>query len=196
MIHKINLKYSLLLFIAVLLSCFLHEFTHWITGELLGNRMSMSLNGASPISGEYVNDWNANIITISAPIFTVLQAVFFYFYVEKIKNFYVYPFLFFPFVYRFFAGLANGLGPNDEGRFGLSLGIGLYTVSIIFSSFLFFLILKFSLKNKVSLKFNIITFLLCSISLLLIVFIDQYFKIKIIGWLKRKTDYQIDGDSV
>ena len=181
MIHKISLKYSSLLFVAGLLSCFLHEFTHWLTGELLGNRMSMSLNGASPISGEYVNDWNANIVTISAPIVTVLQGVIFYFIIDKTKNFYLYPFLFFPFVYRFFAGLANMLGPNDEGRFGLSLGVGLYTISIIVSSFLFFLILRFSLKNKLSLKFNLVTFLFCSISLLLIVFVDQYFKIKIIG---------------
>ncbi|MDY8137265.1 hypothetical protein [Aquimarina sp. 2201CG5-10] len=179
--QKINLIYIVFLFIAVLLSCFFHEFAHWITGELLGNKMSMSLNGASPISGKYINDWNANIITISAPIFTVLQAVIFYFIADKTKNINSYPFLFFPFVYRFFAGLANMFGPNDEGRFGLSFGLGLYTISILFSSFLLFLILRFSIRNKISLKFNLITFFLCSISLLLIVFMDQYFKIKIIG---------------
>ncbi|WP_461302933.1 hypothetical protein [Aureisphaera sp.] len=181
MTQKINLTYVLFLFIAVLLSCFIHEFAHWLTGELLGNRMSMSLNGASPISGKYKHDWHANIITMAAPIVTVLQAVVFYFVVNKTKNGYLYPFFFFPFVYRFFAGIANSFGPNDEGRFGLSLGIGLYTVSILFCGFLFFLIFKFSRKNNVSLKFNLVTFLLCAIFLLVIVFLDQYFKIKIIG---------------
>ncbi len=180
MTKKINLKYILILFIAVLLSCFFHEFAHWITGELLGNKMSMSFNGASPISGEYKHKWNANIITISAPIFTILQAIVFYFIVNKTKNINLYPFLFFPFVYRFFAGIANVFGPNDEGRFGMSFGLGLYTVSILFSSLLLFLIIKFSIKNKIGLKFNVITFFLCAISLLLIVFMDQYFKIKII----------------
>ncbi len=181
MTQKINIKYILLLFIAVLLSCFFHEFIHWLTGELLGNKMSMSFNGASPISGKYKEEWHANIITISAPIFTVIQAIVFYFVLQKNKNIYLYPFLFFPFVYRFFAGLANMLGPNDEGRFGMSFGLGLYTVSILFSSFLFFLIFKYSVKNKIGLKFNLVTFFLCAISLLFIVFMDQYFKIKIIG---------------
>lgn len=143
--------------------------------------MSMSLNGASTISGEYKHAWNANIITMAGPIFTLIQGIVFYFVVEKTQKLYAYPFLFFPFVYRFFAGLANMLGPNDEGRFGLSWGIGLYTVSIIFCSFLLFLILRFSAKNKINWKFNLFTFLLGSLSLLLIVFVDQYFQIKIIG---------------
>lgn len=171
----------MLLFIAVLLSCFSHELAHWIAGELLGNKMSMSLNGASPIAGEYKNEWNANIVTISGPIFTVMQAILFYFVVNKTKNINFYPLLFFPFVYRFFAGIANIFGANDEGRFGLSFGLGLYTVSILLCSFLLYLILKISVENKLDLKFNLITFFLCAISLLLIVFIDQYFGIKIIG---------------
>lgn len=181
MVQKINLKYTVFLFIAVLLSCFFHEFAHWLAGELLGNKMTMSLNGASPISGEYKNGWNANIVTISGPIFTVIQAIIFYFVVGKTKNYYFYPLLFFPFVYRFFAGLANMLGANDEGRFGLSFGVGLYTISILLCAFLLFLVLKTSVKHTLGLKFNLITFFLCALSLLLIVFSDQYFKISIIG---------------
>lgn len=180
MIGKITLSYVLFLFIAVFLSCFFHEFTHWITGEILGNDMTMTLNNVYLLSGEYKKEWNRNIITISAPIFTVLQAVFFYFIIQKNKNIMLYPFLFFPFVYRFFAGLANMAGPNDEGRFGQSLGIGLYTISILFCCFLFFLIYKIATKNKLSLKFNALTFLLCAISLALIVFVNDYFKIRIL----------------
>lgn len=178
---KFNLKYVLFLFVAVFLSCFFHEFAHWLTGEILGNKMSMSLNGASPVSGEYIEKWHANIITIAAPIFTVLQGVFFYFYIDKVQNINVYPFLFFPFVYRFSAGVANVFGANDEGRFGLSFGLGLYTVSIIFSVFLLFLIVSASKKQNIGLKFNLLTFLLCAVSLLLVVLIDQYFKIEFFG---------------
>jgi len=181
MTAKINLKYIGLLFIAVLLSCFFHEFAHWLTGELLGNSMTMSLNAASPISGEHKDEWHANIVTISAPIFTLVQGIVFYFVLNKAKKINLYPFLFFPFVYRLFAGIANMFGPNDEGRFGLSYGLGLYTISILFSGILLFLVVRFSIKNKVGLKFNIITFLLCALSLLLIVFIDQYFNLVIIG---------------
>ncbi|MFY0592312.1 hypothetical protein [Roseivirga sp.] len=178
---EIRLKYVGALFLAVLISCFLHEFAHWITGEILGNRMSMSLNGASPISGEYTQKWHANIISIAGPLITIIQAIAFYFILNKQQKINLYPLLFFPFVYRFFAGIANVFGANDEGRVGLSFGLGLYTISIIFSGFLLFLVWKFSAKYKLSLKFNLLTFLLCAVSLFAIVFFDQYFKIKIIG---------------
>lgn len=143
--------------------------------------MSMTLNSVNPVSGELLHEWHRNIITISAPIFTVLQALVFYFIYNKSKNRNLYPFLFFPFVYRLAAGLANMLGPNDEGRFGLSIGVGLYTVSILVCTFLFFLIYKTSILNKISLKFNVITFMLCSIFLLFVVFINDYFHIRIIN---------------
>lgn len=180
MTGKITIKYVFFVLIAVFLSCFFHEFTHWFTGEVLGNDMVMTLNNVYPISDTYKNEWNKNIITISAPIFTVLQAVLFYFIIKKNKKIILYPFLFFPFVYRFFAGLANMAGPNDEGRFGQSLGIGLYTISILFCAFLLFLIYKATLQLKLSLKFNVINFLWCALFLFLIVFINDYFKVKII----------------
>lgn len=180
MAAKINFKYIIILFIAVFLSCFFHEFAHWLTGEILGNKMTMSLNRVSSISGDYKSKWHENVITISAPIFTIIQAIAFYFIMNRNKSIYLYPFLFFPFVYRLSAGLANMLGPNDEGRFGMSFGLGLYTISILFCSFLFFLIYKTSLKNKFGLMFNLISFFMCVFALLFITFIDQYFKIKII----------------
>ena len=178
---KFSLKYLLFLFIAVFLSCFFHEFAHWITGELLGNRMSMSMNTVSTISENYKHAWHRNVVTSAGPLFTLIQAIVFYFILSKSPNIQLYPFLFFPFVYRFFAGLANMLEANDEGRLGLSWGIGLYTLSILISAFLLYLIFRYSKAHKLGLKFNLLNFLFCSLSLLLIVFADQYFKLKIIG---------------
>ncbi len=180
MTQKINLSYLAYLFIAVLLSCFFHEFAHWITGEILGNKMSMTMNGAAPISGKYTEKWHGNIISIAGPAFTVAQAILFYFLLNKTKNSKLYAFFFFPFVYRFFAGIANVFEANDEGRIGLHFGLGLYTISIILSGFLLFLIIKLSIKHKLSLKFNLITFFLCAISLFLVVLADQYFGLTII----------------
>ena len=141
----------------------------------------MSMNTVSSISGTYKHEWNRNLITAAGPLFTILQAIVFYFILRKSSDIRLYPFLFFPFVYRFFAGLANMFEANDEGRLGLSWGIGLYTLSIIVGAFLLFLIFRYSREHKISLKFNLLNFLLCSLSLLLIVFADQYFKFKIIG---------------
>ena len=180
MTNKIDIKYILILFIAVFLSSFFHELTHWTIGEILGNKMDLSLNSVNPISGEYPREWNRNIVTISAPLFTIFQSIFFYFLINKYPKKEFYPFLFYPFAYRLFAGIANSFGPNDEGRFGLFYNIGLYTISIIVSLFLLFLVIRSSKKNKLSLKFNLINFLFCLIFTLFISFIDQYFHIKII----------------
>ena len=181
MTTKITLKYISFLFLAVFLSCFFHEFAHWAAGEMLGNPMSMRMNSVSTISGEYKHEWNRNIISAAGPLFTVLQAVVFYYIVDKNKNILLYPYLFFPFVYRLFGGVANVFGANDEGRIGLSFGIGLYTISIVVVAFLLYLVIRFSSKNKIGFKFNLITFFLSAIFFFAIVLADQYFKIKIIG---------------
>lgn len=179
-VYRINLKYVFLLFVAVFLSTILHELSHWSTGEILGNEMTATLNGTNPVREQLKNEWNRNYITVAGPLFTILQAILFYFLLLKFKKMEFYPFLFFPFVMRVAAGFANFLSPNDEGRLGLSLGIGLFTISIIVCVFLFTLVYKATKQLKISLIFNILSFILCIIFLLLLTFIDAKFKFKII----------------
>jgi hypothetical protein len=177
--YRIDLKYILLLFTAVFASTIFHEYAHWSIGEVLGNKMIATLNGTNPVAGDYINEWNRNYITLAGPLFTVLQAILFYFLIKKYRKIELYPFLLFPFVMRFFAGLANFLEANDEGRLGLSLGIGLFTISILVCSFLFSLVYKTSKEMKIGLKLNVISFFLCSLFLLFLVFIDAKLKIKL-----------------
>lgn len=177
--YRIDLIYILIIFIAVLTSTVFHELAHWSMGEILGYEMTASLNGTSLITGEFLYEWEKNLVTIAGPLFTVLQAILLYFLLKKYKSIEFYPFLLFPFVMRFAAGLANFLGPNDEGRLGLSFGIGLLTISIIVCSFLFILVYKTSKELKISLKFNVISFFLCFFVLVLLTFIDAKYKIKI-----------------
>ncbi|MDY0990401.1 hypothetical protein SOM12_23435 [Flavobacterium sp. CFBP9031] len=178
--NKIDLKYILIILIVVFLSTLFHELAHWCTGEILGNKMTASLNSVNLVSGEYKNEWNRNVVTAAGPLFTILQAIVTYILLNKYPKKELYPFLLFTLVMRFWAGLANLLGPNDEGRLGLSFGIGLLTISFIVCSFLFFLIYKSSKKHHFGLKFNLISFLLCSLFLIALSFINEYFKIKII----------------
>jgi hypothetical protein len=177
---KMSLKYVFIILIAVFASTIFHELAHWLMGEILGNKMTATLNSTNLISGEYLHEWNRNYITMAGPIFTVLQAIIFYFLLFKYNRIELYPFLFYPFVFRLAAGIANIFGPNDEGRFGQSMGVGLFTISIIICSFLLILIYKISKAHKISLKFNMISFLLCCIFLLLLTYLDAKFKIKII----------------
>lgn len=179
-LNKIDLKYVLIVLCAVFFSTLFHEVAHWSMGEILGNDMYTSLNSAGPISGHYIQKWHTHAVTLAGPLFTILQAILFYFLLNKYPKKELYPFLLFPFAMRFWAGLANLLGPNDEGRLGLSLGIGLLTLSIIVSCFLFFLAFKSSKRHNFSLKFNLISFLLCSVFLIILSFVNEYFKLKII----------------
>lgn len=176
---KITLKYIILIFIAVFASTILHELAHWSMGEILGNRMTATLNSTFPITGEYQKEWHRNFVTMAGPIFTICQAILVYFLILKYKRIELYPFLFFPLVFRIGAGLANFAGPNDEGRFGMSLGIGLFTVSILVCGFLFYLVFKTSRRLKISLKFNSISFFLCVVILLFLTFIDHQFQIRL-----------------
>lgn len=177
---KITPSYIFIIFLSVLLSCFFHEFAHWLMGEYLGNEMTMSMNTVKTVAGYYEEEWHRNIITSAGPIFTVLQAIFFFFILDKNRNILFYPIFFFPLVYRFFAGLANIFEANDEGRLGLHFGIGLYTLSILVTGFLLLLVILISRKHKIGFSFNLINFLFCSVFLLAVVFADQYFKIQLI----------------
>ena len=75
---------------------------------------------------------------------------------------------------------ANQFKPNDEGRISLDLGLNLYTISIIVVAFLFFLVFKISKKNKYSLVFNIITFIVSGILLFSRTYLDSKYKIRFI----------------
>lgn len=179
-VPKITFTYILLLFVAVFATTILHELAHWAMGEILGNRMVATLNGTNPISGTFVANWHRNFTTAAGPLFTIFQALLFYFVILKYRNIKLYPFLFFPFVMRFAAGLANFMGPNDEGRLGLDFGIGLFSLSIIVCLFLLTLVYSTSKKMRITFVFNLISFVLCIVFLLFLTFIDAKFQIKII----------------
>jgi hypothetical protein len=149
-----NLQYVLVAALAVFLTSLFHELAHWATGELLGNRMAMNLNAAYPVSGNYLQPWNAHIVTAAGPLFTVLQGFVVYLLTQKYKNKFLYLFLFTPLMMRTLALFMNFLNPNDEGRISLALGLGLFTVPIVVCSILFVMTWRISRQNGYSVKFN------------------------------------------
>src|SRR5690606_40880512 len=101
--QKITYQYILISALAVVLTFLFHELTHFITGEILGYNMKMTLNSASPVNGNYINSLHENIVSVSGPVFTIMQAVAFYLIIKKNKNYMLYPFLFVPFLMRVMA---------------------------------------------------------------------------------------------
>lgn len=179
---KITTKYSLITLIAVFLTFFFHEFSHWITGELLGYKMTMRLNYVSLTNGgECKEFWEKNLISAAGPIFTIIQGIIFYLIMKKYKNINIYPFLFLPFFMRLLAFSVSFISPNDEARISRDLGIGTYTLFIIVCLFLGILVYKISKKYLIDMKFQLINMVLTSIFITLIVLGDNFFKIKIIN---------------
>ena len=179
--QQITVKYVLAGIVAVFLTWIIHEFAHWLTGELLGYKSMMYLNGVSSVKGQNPTEIHKVIISISGPIITILQGLIVYgFLKSRGWNTYLYPFLFTAFYMRFLAGLMNLIMANDEGRVGQFLGIGTFTLSIIISGFLFFMVYKISRKYKLNWKFQFWTTIIIMSASSLLIFLDQLFKFRIL----------------
>jgi hypothetical protein len=179
---KITIKYALITLIAVLFTFIFHEFTHWLTGELLGYKMTMRLNYASLTGkGVYKEFWEENLVSASGPIFTIIQGIIFYLIMEKYKNINFYPFLFLPFFMRLLAFTMSFNLPNDEARISRNLGIGTYTLFIIVCLFLGVLVYKTSKKYLIDFKFQMSNIVLTIVFIALIVLGDNFLKINLIN---------------
>lgn len=174
-------KYILVMITATFLTFFFHEMSHWIAYELLGYDAGFTLNGASVKDSSIKLTKTHRMITSAAgPLFTIIQAIVFYYILQKRNNIMLYPFLFLPFIMRLGASWANQFQPNDEGRISLDLGLNLYTISAIVVAFLFFLVYKISKKNKYSVVFNMITCIISIILLFGLVYLDSKHKIRFV----------------
>jgi len=178
---KVSVTYVIATLIAVIFTWILHEFAHWLTSESFGHETIMRLNGTSPIDGKSVTDWQKILISASGPLITLIQALTI-FVVLKPDNWNknLYPFLFTAFYMRLMAGIMNFINPNDEGRISAFLGIGTFTLPIIITGILFFLVYKISKKHHLGWKFQLATTLIVMIFSSILILSDQFFGIRIL----------------
>lgn len=178
---KITLKYVLAVTVAVLFTWISHEFIHWLTSEILGYKAIMQLNVSSVVRGENPTELHKAIISISGPIITILQGLLAFFILEyRHWNKYIYPFLFTTFYMRLLAGMMNFINVNDEGRVGQYLGIGTFTLSIMISALLFFMVYKVSKKYSLGWKFQLFTYLIVMVASSMLIMADQIFHIRLL----------------
>jgi len=124
----------------------------------------------------YSNEWHGQIVALAGPIFTILQAVAFFLILKKTKKIKWYPFLFIAALMRLFATLISGfIKPNDEARVSEWLGIGKMTLPIIVSLILIYLVIDISKTININWKFNTATYIVMSLGITSIVFLNQYF---------------------
>lgn len=178
---KVNFGYVLAIVVAVIFSWIIHEFAHWSTSELLGYETIMGINGTSPVHGQKVTGWHKVFISASGSIVTMLQALI-AFIVLNTQNWnkHLYPFLFTAFYMRVLAGTMNFVNLNDEGRIGAFLEIGVFTLPIIVSGLLFYLVYKISEKYNLDWKFQLFTTFMVMLASSILILSDQFFGTRII----------------
>ncbi len=173
--------YIIVIAVATFLTFFFHEMSHWLAYELLGYDAGFTLNGASlKDSSIQLSKTERIIASGSGPLFTLIQAIIFYIVLKKRKTILLYPFLFIPFIMRLGTTWANQFKPNDEGRISLDLGLNLYGISAVVVAILLFLVVSISRKNKYSVGFNLITFVLSGLFLFGLVYLDSKYKIRFV----------------
>jgi hypothetical protein len=167
--RKLIIQIALMLIVAAYASYLFHEFGHWLVGTLLGNEMSMRLNGAWPTSGIYLKESHSLPVGIGGPAFTILQAFIVLVIIEKYKTLLAYPFLMFPLVFRVFSLALGEFGAQDEAGISATLGLGKYTAVIIVCSILLGLVWRGSRTLKLN-GLVIIRFMGgCSVSMLMVI---------------------------
>lgn len=179
--QKITFKYSLELIIVVFITFIIHEFAHWLTSEFLGYETIMRLNGTYPVQSENPTDLHSILTSSAGPIITIIQGLIAYLFLKFCNwNKYIYPFLFIAFFMRFLASVMNLIMLNDEGRISVYLKLGIFTLPLVVNAILFYMVYNVSRKYKLNWKFQFSTFLLVIIAVTGLIFMDQYFKIRIL----------------
>lgn len=177
---RISISYIFTALLAVLTTWLLHEFAHWSTSEFLGYDTVMTLNSTYPIRGQQVSEWHQMLISAAGPIITMFQAFVVFLFLRTQWSKHLYLFLFIPFYMRLLAGIMNAISPNDEGRIGMYFGIGMYTLPLLVSASLFYLVYQTTKRYKPGKKFNGLTLLAVMIFTSLLIMADQFLRVHIL----------------
>ena len=179
--QKITIKYVIACVGAVLFTWIFHEFTHWVTSESLGYEAMLTLNTVSPFAGQEYTALHNVYISAAGPLMTMIQACIAFLILVKVKwNKTIYPLLYTALYMRLLAGGMNLIKPNDEGRISEYFGLGLFTISIVVSALLFYLVYKISVHYKLNWKFNTWTTVIIMIASSILILSDQILHIRIL----------------
>ena len=177
---KIDKKYIGVFIFAVLFSWIFHELAHLAAGKFLDYDMKMTLNSAYPGEGKYLCDFHYHIISAAGPLFTLCEAILVFILMYWRKRVLLYPFLFTCFYMRLLAMIISFLNPNDEARISTAMGIGKFTLPIIVSGILFYMVYKITSRYTFTKKFNLVNLALAVLFTSAIILADKFFHITIV----------------
>lgn len=178
---RITPLYAAVTLLAVLASWLVHEWAHYITGTVLGSEMTMTLNSTYPSARSYPDDSYANIVSAAGPLITLLEAVVVFMLMRSGRRPLLYPFLFVCFYMRLLATVVSFLNPNDEARISTSLGIGKFTLPVLVTAFLFYLLYKTAQRYNLSRGVQLFTLAVIMLVTSAIILSDQFFNVKLLS---------------
>lgn len=150
-----------------------HEFSHWITGTVLGYDMVITPNrvySTSPTS--YVHK---QLISSAGPSITYVQAFIGYLLVKNRQSLLGYAMVYMAFFMRLIAAMISTFNPNDEARISQDLGIGLWTLPAIAVALLFGLVYFASRRLKLTVRDQFFCYLIASVVVAIVVGTDMLF---------------------
>ena len=153
--------------------------------------MAYSLNYVWARNGHYLDASHDLYVSIGGPLFTIFQTMIFLLILEKYRNIYLYPFLFFPMFMRFFSLVFGGFSQQDEARISAILEIGSYTIAILVLLILFLLVFRASQILRIELKTNGFFLTMSTLSQILVIWTyKMILQLKLKRYL-RKVDFKI-----
>lgn len=81
---------------------------------------------------------------------------------------------------RLLAGLMNFINLNDEGRIGEPIGIVVFTLPLLVSGILFYMVYKTSARYNIDWKFQAITTIMVMVFSSALILTDQFLKVRIL----------------
>ena len=167
--RRIDAKFIGLCIAAAYSSYLFHEFGHWMVGELLGNDMAYSLNFVWAKSGHYVHASQELYVLMGGPAFSLLQSLVVLLIIEKYKDFFAYPFVFFPMFMRFFSLVFGGFSRQDKARISAILGVGSFPIPLAVVLILVLMVARCSDTLAISFKKNSYILSLSTLCILLVI---------------------------
>jgi hypothetical protein len=131
--------------------------------------MGITLNGTWVIGKPYLQDWHSVAVAIGGPVFSILMASIGLVVIEKTRNMYAFPFLFFPLYSRAFALILGGFSRQDEAGISEALKLGKYTVATFVCSVLLILVWRGSAKLRFGFEHNMTCFLISTVVELIVI---------------------------
>jgi len=174
------LRQILITIVTVFITWEFHEFSHWLAGVLLGNKMTMTLNTAYPTNRKYNEEWNSTIVDSAGPLVTLLQAILSYALIKKYAMRFLFPSLLTCLYMRTLAAALTVINPNDEARISKTFGLGPWLLPITMVGILFYLTFDIAKTKEITKRTILVTAFTILGTSSAIILLDQALKIKLL----------------